>query len=391
MKENNTVIALVGAGTGGCAILQTLLSIPTVTVRYVCDIDPDAPGIEIAQQNSIDCLSDPCHPSLESNPEIDLLLEVTGRKEVYEQLQRNKSPSTVLVGAGGTKIIFHLLDTQAQIQKELKKYKERLEAGIIERTEELEQANRALKNKILEYEMLNDKLQQINNEKTKYLLRATHQLKAPFAAIQSYTDILLGGYTGELPEKTAEIVGKIKVRCELLQKSIREMLELANLKSCITENIKFETVSFRRVILDAIGHNKELASARNVEIISEFADASHEIRANRDQLFTLLNILIENAVNYSHENSKVEITSKLLDGRLKLSIRDYGIGINEKHLENIFKEYFRTNEATNKHENGSGLGLAIAEQIARIHHFTLDVQSGLGEGSTFSISAPLSD
>jgi len=69
--------------------------------------------------------------------------------------------------------------------------------------------------KILDHQRLNEKLQRINDEKTRYLLQATHQLKAPFAAIQSYTDIMLGGFTGPLPDKSvAEIDAQHKKMIE---------------------------------------------------------------------------------------------------------------------------------------------------------------------------------
>ena len=142
----------------------------------------------------------------------DLIFEVTNDARVFEKLRQDPRLSEKLISAAGTKIIFDLLDAQDSIQRKLEEYKNGLEGKIIERTEELEKSNLLLQEEMQHQEQLNQKLQQINNEKTKYLLQATHQLKAPFAAIQSYVDIILDGYTGGINEQTAAIMQKIKIR-----------------------------------------------------------------------------------------------------------------------------------------------------------------------------------
>jgi signal transduction histidine kinase len=223
------IIALIGAGKGGIALLKVLLEIPGVKIKYVCDIDPSAQGVSFAKSYGIKYISD--YNEILSDEEISLIFEATGDDRLFQDLSRKKSPNISLVGAGGSKIIYNLLDAYNEMNKSLNEYKVNLEEKIIERTEELEKANLDLENEVLEYEKVSRKLQEMNEEKSKYLLYATHQLKAPFSAIQSYADIILEGYSGETSQRTLDIVRKIKQRCELLSNVIQEMLELSRLKS----------------------------------------------------------------------------------------------------------------------------------------------------------------
>src|SRR3989339_372564 len=208
------VIAIIGAGKGGTAILETLLKMPSVITKHVCDVNPSAPGIILARQHGIQCHTQ--MTAICQDKEIDLIFEVTGRKEIFARILAQKQENTRVIGSEDARIIFHLLDLQQEVSDRLEDYNLILERRVLERTMELEKANTELERKIIEYEKLNEKLLQINNEKTKYLMHATHQLKAPFAAIQSYADLILDGYTGEIPKTTLAIVEKINKRCILL-------------------------------------------------------------------------------------------------------------------------------------------------------------------------------
>lgn len=116
-----------------------------------------------------------------------------------------------------------------------------------------------------------------------------------------------------------------------------------------------------------------------------------DVICNRNQILILLSTLIENAIHYSPEGSEIRIKAEL-DAHLKkvkFSVKDQGIGIDDRHLSRIFDEYFRSNEAVATHEQGTGLGLAIAKEIAAIHGTTIQVQSSPGKGSTFSFELNL--
>ena len=367
MKKD--VIAVVGAGKGGAAILETLAKMPNIVIRHVCDVDPDAPGMAFARRHGI--AHDGELESVCRDEKVDLIFEATGLPAVYNKILASKHPRTRVIGSEDAKIIFHLLDLQQGVSDALGDYNVELDRRVQERTRELAQAN--------------ETLQQINNEKTRYLMHATHQLKAPFSAIQSYIDVILDGYAGKLEPRTREIVLKMRQRCGLLSTAIKEMLELANLKSLVRENIKMEEADLDGIIASAVRHFADMAAARHIQIAVAPLPA-WRVRCNRNQILILLSTLLENAIHYSPDGSEIQISAAAPPGsqQVEIAVKDQGIGIAQDILGKIFDEYFRANAAVAVHEQGTGLGLAIAREIANIHATTIQVDSAPGRGSTFS-------
>lgn len=381
---NKGTIALIGAGNGGLALLKVLLEIPGVQIKYVCDVNTKATGFVFAKNHNIRCIAD--YIEIINDKEINLIFEATGDPKVFEDLSNRKSLKISLIGGGGSKIIYNLLDAYNEINQNLNEHKENLELKIIERTEDLEKANADLEKEMLEYEKISQKLQELNVEKTKYLLYATHQLKAPFAAIQSYVDIILEGYTGDISQKTKDIVLKIKERCELLSSVIKEMLELSKLKSRDTGEISFKKLDINLILSRVIERFQIIANTKNIKIKSDLPDVTFYIRGNESQIDVLFSVLIENAINYSPPNTVVDVISKKMESsQIYVGVKDQGIGIPEKNISRIFNEFFRSNNAVNLHNNGTGLGLSIAKEIATIHNATIQVESRLNEGSIFSV------
>ncbi|MCX5794860.1 MAG: ATP-binding protein [Elusimicrobia bacterium] len=367
MKKD--VIAVVGAGKGGTAILETLLKMPDIVIRHVCDVDPDAPGMKAAREHGI--AQDQDLEAVCRDEKVGLIFEATGSQAVYDRILALKHPHARVIGSEDAKIIFHLLDLQQGVSDTLSAYNLELDRRVQERTRELAQANATL--------------QQINNEKTRYLMHSTHQLKAPFAAIQSYIDLILEGYVGRIEPRTREIVLKMQQRCMLLSEAIKEMLELANLKSVVRENIKMEEAPLEGIISSAVRHFTDLAASRKIRIaVAPLPPVG--VSCNRNQILILLSTLLENAIHYSPDGSEIRVAAAAAtdSGQVDISVQDHGIGI-EKHLiGKIFDEYFRANSAVAVHEQGTGLGLAIAREIANIHGTMIWVQSEPGQGATFS-------
>jgi len=385
---NDGVIALIGGGNGGLALLKVLLEIPGVRIKYICDINPNAIGVLYALSHKISYVKD--YNKIVKDKEINLIFEATGAPGVFKDLSDKKSPNISLIGGDGTKIIYNLLDSYNEINRNLNEYKINLEKKIIERTEELEKANIRLEKEMIEYEKISHRLQEINNEKTKYLLFATHQLKAPFAAIQSYAEIILEGYTGEIPQRTHDTVLKIYERCQLLSKVIKEMLELEKLKSYDKTVTDLKKIDMCQVLSDVIKRFLVIAKTKDIKLVFNSNKDSCYIKGDKVQIDMLFSLLIENAIDYSPKNTEIQINLKEVEGsQVYIGIKDQGIGIPEKNLNNIFNEFFRSNNAADFHKNGSGLGLSIAKEIAKIHNTRIQVESELGKGSCFSIIFPL--
>jgi len=376
-------IAIVGAGQGGYLFLKVLLNTPNVRIKYVCDINPGAKGVFLAKQQNIKVVTR--LSEVLSDPEIDLIFESTGRAEVFDELNRSKLPSVSLVGSAGTRVMFSLLDSYNELTRSLQSYKLNLERRIIERTEELEKLNTELAKEKTATERLYEEQREQNEDKSKYLIHTTHQLKAPFAAIENYVDIILDGYTGGVNDETRGIILKIKARCGLLSETIQDMLELAKIKAHIVDMMR-EELDLREVVREVVERFKVAAGAKKLCLAIHAPEEPLVVRTVKQQLFELLAALMENAVKYSRPEGTIDLTlSVATNGKRVVAISDHGIGIPAANLGKIFSEFFRSNNAVSFDPNGNGLGLAIVREIANLLDVELDVESVLEQGSTFYV------
>ena len=177
------------------------------------------------------------------------------------------------------------------------------------------------------------------------MLRTTHQLKAPFAAIHANTQLLLGGYCGPLPAAAATVIEQIAARCEMLSRGIKAMLQLANLRSSGPGSAPAGPVDLPALIrlvpgrLEApggeTGHrcSTRILSPATVRAVPDHARHDHRQHPlQRDQLFA------------GRAAGRGVVPRREPDGGAMVVVRDSGIGIPPDKLPRIFDDYFRTTE-----------------------------------------------
>ncbi|MCB1154401.1 HAMP domain-containing histidine kinase [bacterium] len=263
-----------------------------------------------------------------------------------------------------------------------------------------------IKAKEHQLEAAHRELVRLDREKSRGTLRATHELKAPFAAIKSYVYTLRDGYCGPLPDKAQEVVMRIGDRCDRLMEKITDIIQLSNLKTLEAEDAKFETMSLRALTGDVVRELMPEAEAAGVLLKEPYpvdeASDTHEIdtydadgpicvpgptlvRASAENLRTLILNLARNAIAYSPDGGRVDVSVIPRERTVTLRVRDQGIGIAQKDLPRIFEEHFRSNEAVRKDPSGNGMGLAIVKEVARLHGASIEVSSEIGRGTEFLV------
>jgi len=213
---------------------------------------------------------------------------------------------------------------------------------------------------------------------------ASHELKTPICAMKGEAEVLLSrGRTGEeYQEGLAHFVEQF----DRLNQMIDNLILLSKFDS--TE-VALRMVPLRLDLLvkdianlfEVLAEQKKLAFS--VNILQEVTVLGDKTRLQ--QLFTNL---IDNAIKYTLEGS-IRITLGRNGETAEVKITDTGIGIPEEEQKNIFKRFYRVDKSRSKETGGAGLGLSIAEWIAQAHHGKIEVQSGLGEGSTLTVTLPL--
>ena len=235
--------------------------------------------------------------------------------------------------------------------------------------------------------IINERLRAVDRERTRHMLHTTHELKAPFAAIQSYVQLLMKGYCGPLTDDSRDVLAKIDARSQRLSDQIREMLQLANLRSVTAGDHPFEQLDVAQILSRALLASQPQAQTRDIAFRTDLHQAN--VRGIAEQVEMMLTNLLANAVQYSHPAGTVTVSSRQLeDGSARVQISDRGIGIRPDALPLIFDEYYRSKEAARHNPMCTGLGLAIVKQVAQTNRVNLTVDSELGQGTTFTLTFP---
>ena len=173
----------------------------------------------------------------------------------------------------------------------------------------------------------------LDEEKTQTTLRSTHELKAPLAAIKSYTFTIEAGYAGEINDKVKKIIGRIGKRCDYLLNNVTDIIKLGNLKSYVVSETKFEAIDLVKFIESFLTEMNALTIEKNINIklIKEIKSAEVYVIANEENLQLIFSNLLTNAINYSHEKGTVNVILNEVDYNenkgLCVTIEDHGIGI----------------------------------------------------------------
>ena len=138
---------------------------------------------------------------------------------------------------------------------------------------------------------------------------------------------------------------------------------------------------------DIYQNAKPLAKQKDINLSANIAP-SLTVTADKVLIRQLVYILLDNAIKYSPEKSKIILSANMSKKQIYITVKDNGIGISEENKHHIFERFFRADKARNRNNEGLGLGLAMALLIAQKHNGTIEVESKVNHGSTFTVILP---
>ncbi len=242
--------------------------------------------------------------------------------------------------------------------------------------------------------VMNDltKLNRLENIRQDFVANVSHELKTPITVIKGYIETLLDGALAE-QDTARSFLAVAAAQANRLDAIVDDLLTLSRIEDKSSrEKVQTSPASARQVLENAVEACAPLAEEKRLQFEVECAP---ELSApmNQPLLEQALINLLNNAIAYSPAGSTVRLfcrVSKKADGSslLHLSVSDKGPGIGKEHLPRIFERFYRCDRARSRDMGGTGLGLAIVKHIVQAHNGTVEVESILGKGSTFTITLP---
>ena len=229
--------------------------------------------------------------------------------------------------------------------------------------------------------------QRLDAVRRDFVANISHELKTPIGGISILAEAIAEGSDNqELVKNFAE---RMNIEAGRLTHLVQEIIDLSRIQDQNPMQ-SAALISLNKVIEEAIYQSKIRAEKRQVQI--NFAQEEEiEFFGDRKQLVMAISNLIDNAINYSPEQTTVNVVLKKVNDVAEISVSDQGVGIAEQDLERIFERFYRVDQARSRETGGTGLGLSIVKHVISNHGGDIQVWSVLGTGSTFTVLLPLAN
>jgi len=220
-----------------------------------------------------------------------------------------------------------------------------------------------------------------------FAANVSHELKTPLTTIKGFIETLQQMLAAKETQNVESFLKIIEKNVNRMVALIDDLLALSRLERLEGTAIAFESHHLSPLIEGAVHLCQPLADTKNIQIT---LDCPETITAMIDPILmeqALIN-LVDNALKYNPDNTKVGIHVFSQKGGVVIEVRDSGTGIDKEHLPKIFNRFYRVDKGRSRNEGGTGLGLAIVKHIVQYHNGKIEVESQRGSGTGFKISIP---
>ncbi|HEX3567266.1 MAG TPA: ATP-binding protein [Acidimicrobiales bacterium] len=216
-----------------------------------------------------------------------------------------------------------------------------------------------------------------------FVANVSHELKTPMGALGLLAETLTVEPDPEIGQRLAS---RIHTEAFRVSRIIDDLLDLTRIES--EEAPPREPIYINLVMAEAVERVQSAAEQRKITIELHEPEPPVHVLGDRRQLVSAIHSLLENAVTFSYENGIIVVTGSQVDGEVRLSVADAGVGIPARDLERIFERFYRVDHGRSRETGGTGLGLSIVRHVASNHQGRVEVASREGEGSTFTLILP---
>ncbi len=228
--------------------------------------------------------------------------------------------------------------------------------------------------------------QRVEAVRRDFVANVSHELKTPVGALQLLAETV--AEASDDPVAVRHFAGRITIEATRLGRLVQELIDLSRLQGAEQAEPAVPT-PLEQAVGEALDRTRLAAQAKHITVVVVTEPGPQLVVCGVErQLATAVANLLENAVHYSPERTRVVVGLRRRDSVVEVSVADEGIGIAESDLERVFERFYRADPARSRATGGTGLGLAIVKHIATNHGGEASVWSAPGKGSTFTLRFP---
>jgi signal transduction histidine kinase len=242
----------------------------------------------------------------------------------------------------------------------------------VERTQELQDAN--------------ERLQEHDRRRSKFVSVASHELRTPMTSIKGFVENMLDGLTGQLTDRQQHYLQRVKHNIERLTRIINQLLDWSRIDVGRIE-LRPEPLAICEFVRDVVESFQTMAAEKSITLHIAACEEFPLVQADRDKLEQVLWNLIGNAVKFTPQGGRVSVEFLLKEGFVQIGIIDSGCGIAAHEVSKVFNEFSKV-ESSVPSSQGAQLGLFITKSLVRLHGGDIWVESQLNVGSRFYFTIP---
>jgi signal transduction histidine kinase len=232
-----------------------------------------------------------------------------------------------------------------------------------------------------------EKARSASEAKSDFLAKISHELRTPLNAIIGYSEMLMEDASDDGLDAFVEDLDKIHSSGTHLLTLINDLLDISKIEAGKME-LHLEDFRLKDMISLIEATTKPLLDKNSNKFVVKIDKSIETMKNDETKLKQILLNMISNASKFTKEGKVSLIISEEAKNRIKFELSDTGIGMTKNQLENVFEEFTQAETSTSKDYGGTGLGLPICKKLTELMGGKIEVQSKIGEGTTFSITIP---
>lgn len=250
-----------------------------------------------------------------------------------------------------------------------------------------EDLERRVEERTLDLRQANERLKKLDEMKSNFVAIASHELKTPLTAMKGCLSLIAQGKAGVLTRKQHELMNVVEEASGRLHRLVDDLLDISGIELGQIK-MHFEPASVKTLLREELMVVRAEAREKGIALEERIEDPIKEVHCDRDRIREVIDNLLSNALKYTPPGGRVRVELVSEKHGIRLEVRDTGIGIPSEEQERIFEPFQHIKKAGLGGEKSTGLGLALVRKIIDAHGGTIRVQSGEGEGTTFSVFLP---
>lgn len=329
-------VVIIGAGTGGAALLELFAHDRGVEVLGIADIDPDAPGLRIAKHMGIPTTSDA--RELLARKDAELIVNATSDPSI-EALLQNKPPGAEVLGTVAARLMWNLGKHERDLRDQLIQTEKMATIGTL-------------------------------------VAGISHEINNPLYIMLGFSEHLRDEPRQEVVREYVEAILNAGQRIATIVRDLNTFAQRVRPE-------RLGDVDINQTLDQAVGMARRSTVLDNVTIVTNY-DALPSLRGKREEVLQVFLNLVTNAVQAMEGQGTLTVTTRSADGHILVTVKDTGPGIPDDDLPRVFDPFFTTKEPG----KGPGLGLHIVREIVRGYGGKVNVESRLGDGAAFTVTFP---